>query len=223
MVPKDRIMLLSDIKTEADIPRLEAIEFKKYGQSLDNFPRLFTLGSESARRVVNKFVSVYHESIPTADYDAALPGIAESGKLALLAYITPKASEQARADLFVKGDNLKVLSILFAGVTHERGDRIHLLIVRCKDSRLGILDESYNLIGISTPREPKSLALAPGFNKGVNPSYSFHTSLTLFDIKSLVSVPVSFNRASPQCVESRCSTSHSASPPHILYRTGSSS
>ena len=97
----------------------EAIEFKKYGQSLDNFPQLFTLGSELAKRVVSRFAIVYHESVPTTDYDAALPGIAESGKLALLMYITPKASEQARADLFVKSDDLKVLSILFAGVTHE--------------------------------------------------------------------------------------------------------
>ena len=120
MVPKDRIMLLSDIKSEADIPRFAALEFKKYGQPLDNFPQLFTLRSESAKRVVNKFASVYHESIPTTDYDAALPEFAESGKLALLAYIAPKASEQARADLFVKSDDLKVLSILLAGITHEQ-------------------------------------------------------------------------------------------------------
>ena len=112
-------MLLSDIKSEADIPSFAVLEFKKYGQPLDNFLELFTLRSESAKRVVSRFASVYHESIPTTDYDAALPGIAESGKLALLMYIAPKASEQARADLFVKSDDLKVLNILFAGATHE--------------------------------------------------------------------------------------------------------
>ena len=120
MVPKDRIMLLSDIKSEADIPGFAVLEFKKYGQPLGNFVELFTLGSESARRVVSRFASVHHESIPTTDCDAALPGIAESGKLALLMYITPKASEQARADLSVKSDELKVLNILFAGVTHAQ-------------------------------------------------------------------------------------------------------
>ena len=69
-------MLLSDLKSEEDIPMFAALEFKKYGQPLGNFLQLFTLKSKPARRVAIAFVRALAK-IPTSDYDVALTEFAE--------------------------------------------------------------------------------------------------------------------------------------------------
>ena len=119
IVQKDRLMLLYDMKSEKDISTFAALEFRKYGQPLDNFLQLFTLKSKEAKSVANRFVQEYQGSIPTGDYDAALTEFAENGRLALLAYTAPKASHEARASLFMKSDDVRVLSILHADANQE--------------------------------------------------------------------------------------------------------
>ena len=120
IVPKDHLMLLSDLENEEDIPVFAVLEFKNYGQPLDNFPQLLTLTSGPAKNVVDKFVQEYHRSIPANDYDAALAEFAENRELALLAHTAPKASAQAREDLFMRSDDVRVLSILLANASHTQ-------------------------------------------------------------------------------------------------------
>ena len=97
IVPKDHLMLLSDLERERDISVFAALEFKKYGQPLDNFLQLFRLTSKPAKSVIRKFVQVHHRNIPSAtEYAAALAQFAEGGKLTLLAYTIAMASEQEK-------------------------------------------------------------------------------------------------------------------------------
>ena len=121
-VEKDYVMSLSDLKSEGDILRFAASEFKGHGQPLDSFAQLFTLESEPAKRVAKRFVREYHGRIPTGNYDAALAEFSENNELALLGYTAPKASEQARAGVFMENDDVRVLKVMLAlpGVNHAQ-------------------------------------------------------------------------------------------------------
>jgi hypothetical protein len=97
MALKDHVMLHSDLKSEEDISVFAALEFKGYGQPLDNYPQLFALASEAAKSVVSNFVQEYRRSIPTtAEYAVTLGQFAESGNLlVLLAHTAVMASKRA--------------------------------------------------------------------------------------------------------------------------------
>ena len=128
-VPKGCVMLLSDLQCEKDVSRFAALEFKAYGQPLDNFPQLFSLQSEPAGRVVKNFVRTYGKRAPMLrsesqeECDAALVEFAENGELALLAYIAPKASKQARQGVFKVNNDMRVLSIVF-----DNSQNVHLAV-----------------------------------------------------------------------------------------------
>ena len=77
-VEKDYVMSLSDLKSERDILKFAASEFKRHGQPLDSFAQLFILESESAKRVAKRFVREYRRRIPTDNYDAALAEFAKT-------------------------------------------------------------------------------------------------------------------------------------------------
>ena len=121
-VEKDYVMSLSDLKSERDVLKFAASEFKRHGQPLDSFAQLFTLESEPAKRVAKKFVREYRRRIPTGNYDAALAEFAENNELALLGYTAPKASEQARAGVFMESDDVRVLKVMLAlpGFSHAQ-------------------------------------------------------------------------------------------------------
>ena len=109
-----------DLKTEESIAALAAHEFIQYGQPLDAFPELFRKSIKETQGIVNKLKDAYKEIAPIIDAEKPLQddidelfnAFVKQGAISAIAYILPKASEEAVSNAFFETDNVGVLRLV---------------------------------------------------------------------------------------------------------------
>ena len=116
----DVSMMYWDLKTEQSIAALAAQEFVQFGQPLNNFPQLFAMSKKETQGIIRKFKISYKKIAPIinvespskGDIDQAFEDFVKQGRVAIIAYILPKASKKAISDAFIETNNVKVLRLL---------------------------------------------------------------------------------------------------------------